>query len=79
MVINFFQYFQIEAAAKGNVSYLLALDLLLVNESIRRQESAEGSRAVKQSLEVGTAVQPAQKQLASGSEGRSGDETFGHI
>lgn len=34
MQINFLAYFQIEAAAKGNVAFLLNLDLLIANESI---------------------------------------------
>jgi hypothetical protein len=41
MLLNLMEYFQIEAAAKGNVPFLLNLDLLRANEDIRRQETAE--------------------------------------
>ena len=46
MVINFLNYFQIEAGAKGNVSFLLGLDLLLANEAINRQHKTEQELAV---------------------------------
>jgi hypothetical protein len=45
MECNFLSYFQLEASAKGNIPYLLSLDLLLVNARIDRQYRAEQERA----------------------------------
>lgn len=58
MQLNFLGYFQTEAAAKGNVPFLLNLDLLLANEGIRRQETQEQVRVSEQSRSVENAAAP---------------------
>lgn len=71
MQINFLQYFQVHAAAKGNVPYLLSLDLLLANEGIRRQSEAEVKREEERIRSFESSVETAYKQLTSGNAGQS--------
>jgi len=67
MQINFRQYFQIEAAAKGNLSFLLDLDLLMANRNIDRQVQAEEKQAAERIRTFEHAVETTHRQLASGS------------
>lgn len=66
MQLNFLQYFQLEAAAKKNISYLLCLDLLVANENICRQEWQQSEPSRMQKLEFETAVETAYRKQKSG-------------
>jgi hypothetical protein len=70
MLLNLANYFQIEAAAKGNVQFLLNLDFLLANEGIRRQEVTEQSQSEQSRKAFAESVETAfhQQLLGSGSE-----------
>lgn len=65
MLLNFANYFQIEAAAKGNVPFLLNLDLIMANEGIRRQEIKQQAEALSQTRSFENSVDTAYKQLSA--------------
>jgi len=77
--VNFLQYFQIQAAAKQNIPFLLSLDLLLANARIDRQESTDRKRAEERSRQFESSVECAHAELTSGSAGQSADATTGQI
>jgi len=79
MEINFLNHFQIEAAAKQNIPFLLSLDLLLANARIDRQEWAEQRREAERTRQFESAVENAHRALASGNVGQNGDVTTGQI